>query len=112
MSWETLLVGTIVFKKLSREEVNELIEKVCEILEVKDEERKIEEMEDGKIRLEFDSLNWTSHVDGKKLQQTANLLKGKTTLIDLSLYYLQEADEYIYVEEENELQKFLEQIYT
>jgi uncharacterized protein (DUF2164 family) len=105
MSWETLVVGDITFKpNLSKEEINKLIEEIGYILELKEDEYEIKNI-DGKVHFEFESLNWSSHVDGDKIKKVYKKIKDKTVFVSIELWYLSEPDEKIYRNEEEKIEE-------
>jgi len=111
MSWETLLIGDIYFKR-NYKKIKGLLEEICGILELR-KPIKIRESEYEKLRrsgnaeygnylisdreflyLVITDINWGSHVDDRKLEELRSLLRKNKDLVysaDLSLYYLDEA---------------------
>jgi hypothetical protein len=113
MSWETLLIGDIYFKR-NYKKIEGLLEEICEILELR-KPIKIRESEYEKLRrsgnakygnylvssrdflyLLITDINWGSHVNDEKLEELRSLLSKNKDLVDtadLSLFYLDEAHE-------------------
>jgi len=111
MSWETLLIGDIYFKR-NYKKIKGLLEEICEILELR-KPIKIRGSEYEKLRrsgnaeygnylisdreflyLVITDINWGSHVDDEKLEELRTLLSKNKDLVktaDLSLFYLGEA---------------------
>lgn len=105
MSWSVLINGEIIFKpNLTKKEVDSLIEEIQYILELDVKECKIDSF-DRKTRLMFESLNWSSHVDGEKLKQVYEKIKDKTDFVSLELWYLERPDERIYKDERHKVEE-------
>ena len=111
MSWSTLLIGVIYFKK-DYKKIKGLLEKICDILELeyprkmwRSEYEKLYRAGIGKygnylvsgwdvLYLSITDINYSSHVDDKKLEMLESLLRKNKDLVssaDLSLFYLDEA---------------------
>jgi len=110
MSWETLLIGDIYFKR-NYKKIKGLLEEICEILELR-KPIKIRGSEYEKLRrsgnaeygnylisdreflyLVITDINWGSHVDDEKFKELRSLLRKNKDLVsiaELSLYYLDE----------------------
>ena len=90
MSWETLAVGAFHFKEevpeVKKEEVLVQLEGVLET-DLK--------WNSSYKEYPFESLNWSSHVEGERIKEIMEKNKEYLEEFDCSLYYLSRRDEVI-----------------
>jgi len=85
MSWETLVVGNIKLKNATDEDLIE----IQEYLEFGNECEKIDvKVEDGTTIIDFQSVNWLSHVNEEVIDELLKKLRKKLVQYAITLYYL------------------------
>ncbi|RLG11484.1 hypothetical protein DRN73_05300 [Candidatus Pacearchaeota archaeon] len=96
MSWETLTVGSLRFKKDVKEEEKT---KILEDFETELECRIV--WNERWKEYEFKDINWSSHVSADKIWKVFKKWRHKLDYFDFSLWYLQESDEQIFYDRES-----------
>jgi len=90
MSWETLVVGNFKLKENIDEKIKEnIISELERVLECKIKEN------DDYDDCEFQDVNWVSHIRGEKIKEVVEKYKDYFVYFEVSIYYLNEADETI-----------------
>lgn len=90
MSWETLVVGNFKLKENIDEKIKEnIISELERVLECKIKEN------DDYDDYEFQDVNWVSHIRGEKIKEVVEKYKDYFVYFEVSIYYLNEADETI-----------------
>jgi predicted site-specific integrase-resolvase len=113
MSWETLVVGNVVFKpSVPLEERRRIVRKIKEELELPSSdspyrkyEAYLERYDDDyeEDSFSFQHVNWMSHVDEDIIENLLEEIKPMLKSYSISLYYLGESDaDYYYDEDEEE----------
>ena len=99
MSWETLVTGSFAFKAdIEESRQKEVISELEEVLECE-----IKWNDKYKI-WDFQDINWSSHVQAETITPVVEKHLALFNEFELSLYYLSEADEWIRIDEDGEVQ--------
>lgn len=86
MSWETLVAGCLRLKNATDKDLI----KIRDHLEFGNECEKIDvKVEGGITVIDFQSVNWLSHLDEEKIEKMLKELKKKLVSYWITLYYLE-----------------------
>lgn len=97
MSWETYVYGEIFFKEdVNDKQKDEILKEFEDVFECK------KQYSDRYGMYFFDDANMMSHVKGNKINAVYEKYKKYLKYFTMSLYYLHEADEYIYYDDGRE----------
>jgi len=88
MAWETVIVGELKLKEgISMEGESEILKDFENALECK--------LRKTKKSYEFRNINWSSHVEGRKIKEVIEKWGKYIDYFDCEIYYLSKPDEMI-----------------